>query len=153
MAQSSTLLKVSASGKWESGVKTTNFVRNFPSFQTDEPVELGGTDAGPNPLEFVAAALNGCNGVMIPLVANELNFSFSAIDFETSGIIDIRGLLGEEGVSPHFQKVRFHVNIQTDEREERVHELQKEVERRCPVFNLLADAGVQLEVKWNKVNR
>jgi uncharacterized OsmC-like protein len=151
MAQSSTLFKVAASGKWESGVKTNISVRNFPTFQTDEPAELGGTDSGPNPMEFVAAALNGCNGVMIPLIANEMNFSFSGIDFETSGIIDIRGLMGEKGVCPHFQKVRFRVNIQTEESEERLHALQKEVERRCPVFNLLLDAGVQIDVKWNKM--
>lgn len=102
-------------------------------------------------MEFVVAALNGCKGVMIPLIANEMNFSFSAIDFETSGIIDTRGLMGEKGVSPHFQKVRFYVTIQTEESEERLTLLQREVERRCPVFNLLVDAGVLIDVKWNKM--
>lgn len=151
MSQSSTLLKVAASGKWESGVKTNISIRNFPSFPMDEPVELGGTDAGPNPMEFVAAALNGCKGVMIPLIAREINFTFTAIDFETVGIIDIRGLMGEKDVTPHFQKVRFTVNIETDEDDERLTLLQKEVERRCPVFNLFVDAGIQIDVKWNKM--
>jgi uncharacterized OsmC-like protein len=151
MAQASTLFKVSAKGKWESGVKTNINIRNFPAFSMDEPVELGGVDAAPNPLEYVAAALNGCNGVMIPLVAKELNFTFSGIDFETTGIIDIRGLMGEEGVTTHFQKVRFHVNIQTEESEERVEQLKNEVERRCPVLNLLLDAGVKVDTKWSKI--
>jgi uncharacterized OsmC-like protein len=143
MAQASTLFKVSAKGKWESGVKTNINIRNFPAFSMDEPVELGGVDAAPNPLEYVAAALNGCNGVMIPLVAKELNFTFSGID--------IRGLMGEEGVTTHFQKVRFHVNIQTEESEERVEQLKNEVERRCPVLNLLLDAGVKVDTKWSKI--
>jgi uncharacterized OsmC-like protein len=150
MAQASTLVKVSAKGKWESGVKTNISIRNFPAFSMDEPAELGGTDAAPTPLEYVVAALNGCNGVMIPLVAKELGFTFSGIDFETTGIIDIRGLMGEEGVRTHFQKVRFHVNIQTEESEERIEQLKNEVERRCPVLNLLLDAGIKVDTKWSK---
>jgi uncharacterized OsmC-like protein len=151
MAQPSTLVKVSAAGKWESGVKTNISVRNFPTFSIDEPVELGGEDTAPNPVEYVLAGLNGCNGVMIPLVAQELDFTFSGIDFETTGIIDTRGLMGVEGVSPHFQKIRFQVNIQTEESEERVEQLKNEVERRCPVFNLFVDAGIEIDTKWRKV--
>jgi uncharacterized OsmC-like protein len=151
MTQSSTLVKVSAAGKWESGVKTNISVRNFPNFSIDEPVELGGTDTAPNPVEYVLAGLNGCNGVMIPLVAQELNFTFSGVDFETTGIIDTRGLMGVEGVSPHFQKLRFQVNIQTEESEERVEQLKNEVERRCPVFNLFVDAGIKIDTKWSKI--
>ncbi|MCI1694752.1 OsmC family protein [Aneurinibacillus aneurinilyticus] len=151
MAKASTLFKVSAAGKWDSGVKTNISVRDFSSFVMDEPEVLGGTDTGPNPMEYVAAALNGCKGVMIPLVAKELGFVFTGIEFETTGIIDTRGLMGEEGVSPHFQKIRFQVNIQTEESEEKIEQLKQEVERRCPVFNLFIDAGIKVDVKWNKV--
>ncbi|WP_027417230.1 OsmC family protein [Aneurinibacillus terranovensis] len=150
MAQTSTLVKVSAAGKWESGVKTNISVRNFPTFSMDEPVQLGGGDAGPMPLEYVVAALNGCKGVMIPLIAKELDFTFSGIDFETTGIVDTRGLLGEEGVCTHFQKIRFQVNIQTEESEERIEQLKNEVERRCPVLNLFVDAGIKVDTKWTK---
>jgi uncharacterized OsmC-like protein len=150
MSQTSTLVKVTATGKWESGVKTNISVRNFPVFSMDEPAQLGGADAGPMPLEYVVAALNGCNGVMIPLVAKELDFTFSDIDFETTGIVDTRGLLGEEGVRTHFQKIRFQVNIQTEESEERIEQLKKEVERRCPVYNLFVDAGIEVDTKWSK---
>jgi hypothetical protein len=82
MAQASTLVKVSAAGKWESSVKTN-------------------------------------------------------IDFETTGIIDTRGLMGEEGLSPHFQKIRFQVNIQTEESEEKIEqsdEKQRSITRKNEVF-------------------
>jgi len=82
MAQASTLVKVSAKGKWESGVKTNISIRNFPAFSMDEPAELGGADTAPNPMEYVVAALCGCKGVMIPLVAKELGFTFSGIEFD-----------------------------------------------------------------------
>lgn len=151
MTKASSLFKVSAAGTWESGVKTNISIRDFTPFPMDEPAVLGGTDTGPNPMEYVVAALNGCKGVMIPLVAQELGFTFTGIDFETTGIIDTRGLMGEEGVSPHFQKIRFQVNIKTEESEERIEELKHKVERRCPVFNLFVDAGIKIDVKWNRV--
>ncbi len=152
MSSSSTLVKVAAKGTWESGVKTSISIREFPAFTMDEPVTLGGTDTGPNPMEFVVAALNGCKGVIIPMIAKELNFSFTGIEFETSGVIDTRGIMGEEGVSPHFQRVRFVVQIATGESDERLEQLKETAERRCPVFNLLKDAGVDLHVIWQKVS-
>ncbi len=151
MNNTNTLMKVSAVGKWEEGVKTNHNIREFESFLMDEPVELGGTNVGPNPMEFVVAALNGCKGVMIPLIANEQGFAFSGIEFETTGIIDTRGLMGEEGVTPHFQKMRLTVKIDTNESEEAIEKLKMEVERRCPVFNLFLDAGIEISSKWKKI--
>ena len=151
MNDTNTLMKVSSVGKWEEGVKTSHNIREFESFLMDEPVELGGTNVGPNPMEFVVAALNGCKGVMIPLIAKEQGFTFSGIEFETTGIIDIRGLMGEEGVTPHFQKIRLTVKLDTNETEEAIEKLKLEVERRCPVFNLFLDAGIEISSKWKKI--
>lgn len=148
MSNTSTLVKVSASGKWISGVETELYVRDFSSFITDEPVVLGGTDKGPNPMEYVVGAFIGCYSVMISLISQELEFSYNGIEFETAGIIDIRGLMGVEGVSPHFQKIRLNVYIETPENDERLEQLQESVEKRCPAFNLFKDAGIPLDVKW-----
>ncbi|PIC73944.1 OsmC family protein [Sporosarcina sp. P17b] len=148
--KNSTLVKIAATAKWDQGVRSTHSIRNFEAFPMDEPVELGGTDTGANPLEFIAAALNGCKAVMIPLIATEQNFTFRAIDFDTTGIVDARGLMGEEGVKTHFQKVRFVCEITTNESQEAIDQLKAEVERRCPVYNLFADAGISLESKWIK---
>ncbi len=129
---STSLFQVSATGSWASGLKTNINVRNFPTFHMDEPAELGGADAGPNPMEYVLAALNGCKSVMISLIAKELNFEFDGIEFSSTGIIDIRGLMGEEGVSPHFRTIRLVIKIKTHESEDRIQELRRQVERRCP---------------------
>lgn len=48
----------------------------------DEPEELGGTDERPTTMEYILAALAGCTSVMILLIAKELNFSFTGIQFE-----------------------------------------------------------------------
>ncbi len=114
----------------------------------DEPEELGGYDHGPSPMEFVLAALSGCTSVMISMIAQEKNFAFSGVEFENVGVLDLQGLMGVEGVSPHFQKVRFDVTLDTDENQERIQELKETVEKRCPVFNLLKDAGVEVVANW-----
>lgn len=148
--KNSTLVKISASGEWTGGVQSAHQIRSFETFSMDEPAELGGTDTGANPLEYIAAALNGCKAVMIPLIAQEHNFTFSALKFDTTGIVDARGLMGDETVKTYFQKVRFTVEITTDESDAALEKLQAEVEKRCPVFNLFKDAGIALEAKWLK---
>ena len=146
----STLVKMAAKGKWEEGIRSSHTIRHFDSFSMDEPVELGGTDSGGTPLEYIAAALNGCKAVMIPLIAKEQNFTYTNISFETVGIVDIRGLMGDENVKTYFQKVRFSLEIETEESDEALHNLKNEVERRCPVFNLFVDAGIPVDVDWKK---
>lgn len=87
---------------------------------------------------------------MIGLIAKEQNFSYDGIEFKNSGTIDARGMRGVEGVSTHFQTVSFEAIFSTDESEERLEELKKEVERRCPIYNLIVDAGVAIESNWYK---
>ncbi len=145
------IIDVAAQSTWLSGVKTQTQIRDFAPVIMDEPIALGGTDTGANPMEYVVAALNGCKGVMIPLIAKELNFQFSQLSFESKGSIDLRGLLGVEGVSPHFQTFNFDIHIQTNETDARLEQLKTKVASRCPVYNLLQDAGVQVVTTWHKL--
>ena len=144
----STLLKVETSGKWTGGVQTSIAIRSFKPFLVDEPEDLGGSDQGPNPVELVLAALSSCTSVMIAIIAKEQGFVYEAVDFSNSGELDIAGLMGAEDVSTHFQTIDFNVAIKTTESNEKLQQLQKEVERRCPVFNLLQDAKVPVTAQW-----
>ncbi len=113
--------------------------------------EKTGTNIGPSPLETVLCALTGCEGVIINRCAKAMGFKYSGVDFECDGWVDARGSRGVRGVRPHFQKVALRVLIETDETDERIAKLRKNVEIRCPVMNLLRDAGVELDVTWEKV--
>lgn len=144
------LLKVNTSGKWESGLKTSISVRDFSPLIVDEPKSLGGTDEGPNPVEYVLAGLSSCTSVMIGIISKEKSFSYQGVDFVNDGTLDLQGLMGVEGISPHFQNVNFDVIISTNEDLSRIEELKEEVEKRCPVYNLLIDAGVKVETNWIK---
>ncbi|WP_203362495.1 OsmC family protein [Bacillus sp. REN10] len=148
MADIKQLVKLTTKGAWDEGVKTSIYIRDFAPVIMDEPEDLGGTNQGANPMEYVLASLTGCASVMISMISKEKNFQYSRVEFENTGVLDVRGLMGVPSVSPHFQTVRYHVRLTTDESVERVDELRKEVERRCPVYNLLKDAGVHVQSTW-----
>jgi uncharacterized OsmC-like protein len=127
--------------------KTVSRVRGF-EVVTDEKT---GTNIGPSPLETVLCALSGCEGVIINRCAKAMGFRYSGVDFECDGWVDARGSRGVVGVRPHFERVAFKVRIRTDEPEARLAKLRKNVEMRCPVMNLIRDAGVALDVTWEAV--
>jgi uncharacterized OsmC-like protein len=115
---------------------------------TDEPVQQGGTNDGPTPLQTVVGALCGCESVTFHRTAEELGFPYRGIAFQAEFRIDIRGRMGVAGARQHFQLVRVEALVDTDESEERLARVVEETERRCPVFNLIRDAGVRLEMRW-----
>ncbi|MGE5591317.1 MAG: OsmC family protein [Bacillota bacterium] len=139
---------VKALSQWEGGARTLHQVRRFPAFYTDEPEDLGGTDTGPNPMETVLAAYNGCLAVMIHQIAGEMNFRYSGLELSADGAIDLRGMHGKPGVRRHFQRVTQTIAFDSPESEQRLHQLREAVESRCPAFNLLRDAGVDIRSNW-----
>jgi uncharacterized OsmC-like protein len=77
-----------------------------------------------------------------------MDFSYDGIDFEAEFTIDIRGRMGVREVRPHFQTSRVQATVVTDESPERLAEVVEETEARCPVYNLVKDAGVNVEIVW-----
>lgn len=120
----------------------------FGTLEFDEPTRHGGTGAGPSPLQAVLGALCGCEAVTFNRTAKELGFAYDSLDFEASFAIDIRGRQGDRSVRPHFQRVNVRALVVTAESEEKLREVVTETEARCPVFNLLRDARVDLRMEW-----
>ena len=118
---------------------------------TDEPVAAGGDGSGPTPLQSVLGALCGCEAVTFRRTATEWAFPYERIDFEASGTIDIRGRSGDRSVRPHFQSVKLLARVRSSSTQQKLEELVEEVEARCPVLNLMKDAGVRLDIRWEVV--
>ena len=120
----------------------------YGEFATDEPIAHGGSGEGPSPLQTVLGALCGCEAVTFRRTATEMGFEYSSISFEAEFTIDVRGRMGATEVRPHFQTIRVQAVVDTPETTERLAEVVAETERRCPVFNLVTDAGVNTEMTW-----
>jgi uncharacterized OsmC-like protein len=96
----------------------------------------------------VLVALVGCDRVIINGVAKAMGFDYAAVEFDCQSQIDVRGPKGVQGVRPYFESCDLTIVLYTDEPEERVNQLIKNVEYRCPVMNLLRAADVRLNVDW-----
>lgn len=79
----------------ENATKTIVKARQFEII-IDEPADLGGTDSGPNPVEFVLAAFAGCLNVMAHVVAKEMQFELRGVEIDLSGDLNPARLFGQQ---------------------------------------------------------
>ena len=135
----------------DASMKTIIDYSEFGIGVTDEPAAHGGQSAGPSPLQAVLGALCGCEAVTFRRTATEMNFEYSRIEFDAAFTIDIRGRMGDRDVRPHFQSVKLHIRVTTAQSPTDLEAVIAETEARCPVMNLIADAGVALDVRWEHV--
>jgi uncharacterized OsmC-like protein len=133
------------SARNEASTRTVMMVRDHVVI-TDEM----GLNTGPTPLEMTLSSLLGCEGVIINRCAEAMNFAYTAVDMEADGEVDQRGSRGVQGVRPYFNWVRMRIRIHTEEPQERLDRLVRNVESR-PVMNLFKSADVDLDVRWECV--
>ena len=130
----------------EASTRTVMMVRDHVLVSDEK-----GTNTGPTPLEMCLSSLLGCEGVIINRCAEAMQFRYTGVDIEADGEVDQRGSRGVQGVRPYFNWVRMKIRIHTDEPQERLDRLARNVEYRCPVMNLFRSAEVDLAVTWERV--
>ena len=131
------------------GVERTDVTIRRHTFTLDEPVAAGGSDTAPTPLEYVVGALNGCVTVLVDLVATDLGITVENVVTDAVAEQDRDGIAGVPGVRTHFSTVRLDVQVTSSADAELLEQLAAEVERRCPMVNLLRDAQVEVDVVWS----
>ncbi len=114
-------------------------IRGF-STTLDEPLELGGTDTGPNPVELLLAALGGCQEIVYRAYAAVMGLKIDRIEVHAKGYLDLRGLLNLAEVPAGFSRVSFTTQVVSDEPEEKIRQLAEMVEKHCPVMDSLMRA-------------
>ncbi len=113
----------------------------------DEPKELGGTDKGANPIEYLLAALASCLSIAIRFHAHKKKIQVDEIEVEAKGMLDLRGFMGMEGYKPGLQWVEVNLKVKSPEPEEKIRELVEFVEAHCPVADTLrAQTNVRLNL-------
>lgn len=130
----------------EASTRTVMMVRDHVLVSDEK-----GTNTGPTPLEMCLSSLLGCEGVIINRCAEAMHFDYTGVDIEADGEVDQRGSRGVQGVRPYFNWVRIKIRVHTDEPQDRLERLARNVEYRCPVMNLFRSADVKLDVTWEKV--
>lgn len=133
-------VKYSIDAKSESPAK---IVANAGEFKIiiDEPTDLGGTNEGPNPVQYVLAALCGCLNVVGHMIAREMGFTIRGLEFEAEGDIDPAKLYGKSGGKrAGYEEIRINIKVDSDADEDILAEWLEKVDERCPVSDNLANA-------------
>jgi OsmC-like protein len=69
-------------------------VKRHFTIDIDEPLELGGGNAHPNPQEHLIAGLNACMMVGYVAFCSLNGITLEKVEIQTEGDIDLRGFLG-----------------------------------------------------------
>jgi uncharacterized OsmC-like protein len=112
------------------------------SFQMiiDEPAELGGTNEGANPVEYLLAALSGCLNVMCHVVAREMNFTLRSVEIKLSGTLNTDKLFGKETTErAGYREINVEITPDADADKETLARWIKTIESRCPVSDNIAN--------------
>jgi uncharacterized OsmC-like protein len=104
----------------------------------DEPQGIGGSNAGPTPIELVLAALGTCQEITWRAFATALGIPLESVAVTVEGDIDFRGFFAiDESVRPGFERLRVRVRLESSASEEELARLRAAVNRHCPVLDML----------------
>jgi putative redox protein len=102
----------------------------------DEPVDQGGTDAGPCPEELLAASLASCSAITMEMYARRKGWNVGEVEVE----VDYEP--AHRGAPTHFgMVVRFPAHVAQEQRERLL-----QVAAKCPVHRTL-EGEVMFEEK------
>ena len=127
---------VSASA--ESPTKTRVSTRGF-EFIVDEPETLGGSNEGPNPVEYVLGALAGCMNVVAHQVAREMDLDVRNLELAIDGDLNPAKFMGKsDEPRAGYEEIRVDITADVDATDETLEQWLSAVEERCPVSDNLA---------------
>lgn len=113
----------------------------------DEPEELGGSNAGPNPVELELATLAGCINVTGNFVAGEMGISLKKFEIKVSGSMNPAKFMGRSSEErAGFKEISVVLDIESDASAEDLEQWRASVEDRCPVSDNLS-SGTNVEVR------
>ena len=143
----------SADSRQVEGLRSETKIRQF-SLTVDEPPNLGGTDAGPNPVELVLAALATCQEITYRAYATALGIPLESVSVKLEGSLDLRGFFGvKDDVRAGYSEIRGVVDLKSSASAADLAKLKNAVDAHCPVLDILrAPVPVDLRLKTERAS-
>ncbi|WP_336343843.1 OsmC family protein [Halalkalicoccus ordinarius] len=140
MSDTSELPSMRVEAESESATKTSVTARDF-QLTVDEPESMGGSDDGPNPLEYLIAGQAGCLNVTGHQVAEEMGIELDDLAITIEGEFDPAKFQGEDmDERAGYQGLRVTIEADTDADREPLERWIEQVEERCPVTDNVENA-------------
>ena len=122
----------------------TEVLTHGETFLADEPERVGGTDTGPNPYEYLTAALSSCTSITLRMYADRKEWPLEAVEVEVKHK-KIKGESKEGKTTRHdlFEReLKLYGELDETQRERLL-----EIAERCPVHRTLESTEVEVETR------
>lgn len=137
--------------RWTGGVRSCSTVSQWSLggmplakdhvIEVDEPRELGGTDAAPNPQEVLLTAFNACVMATYIAVATMRGIRVTMIEIESHGELDLHGFLAlDETTEPGYSDLHYRVSLRAEADADELRSIHEAVKKQSPNFFNMARA-------------
>jgi uncharacterized OsmC-like protein len=135
-------------GSCPSGSRTDIRVRDL-SFAVDEPVERGGTNAGPSPTETLLSALIACTNRISRKLAAAHGVTIQHMAVTCDAVFDRRGADLQEDLAVPFPSVILTMDVTASGDATSIARIREDLHKFCPVSRVMREAGTKIEEIWN----
>lgn len=134
-------------GKQHSSTKSTASARDI-SVVIDEPIERGGTNEGPMPVEYLMIGLAGCTHVISNKLANHYGAPIRDMDIDIVTTMDSRGTRLIEPIDVPFPKVIINIIAEMNGPDEAINQVIENLKHHCAVSKMLQQSGTEVIENW-----
>lgn len=108
--------------------------------ESDEPLELCGTNEAPSPQELILSAVGSCLATIYSIHATAMGIELRSVEVEMRGTLDLRGSLELADVPKGFPEVSCRVHVAANATPDQIHELHEKALRTSPNYYHLTKA-------------
>lgn len=114
----------------------------------DEPIERGGTNLGPMPVETMMLGLVGCTHVITNKLAAHHGVTITSMDVDIDTTMDSRGTRLIEPIDVPFPKVAIHITADMEGPDEAIDTIIASLRHHCAVSKMLQMSGSDVTETW-----
>ena len=114
----------------------------------DEPIERGGTNEGPMPVEMVFAGLAGCTHVISNKLAKANDVVIEDMEVDIVTTMDSHGTRLINPITVPFPKVIINIAAKMSGHPENINEIVTKLSKHCAVAMMLRQSGSEVIENW-----
>ncbi len=131
----------------ETGTKSRAWSRDVEMI-IDEPIERGGSNEGPMPVEMVFAGLAGCTHVISNKLAKANDVEIEDMEIDIVTTMDSHGTRLIKPIDVPFPKVVINVTATMSGHPENINEVVTKLKEHCAVAMMLRQSGSEVIENW-----
>ena len=139
--------KFNITGGHKSGTQSVATARGKSAI-IDEPIQRGGTDEGPMPVEYVFMGLLGCTHVISNKLAAANGITFTSMDIDIKVTMDSHGTRLINPIDVPFPEVTLFIKAEYDGPRDGALQVVEKLRHHCAVSMMLQQSGTKVVENW-----